>query len=50
MFSELTAETPVAYSLPERAINLPSYHDMTDDDQRRVIEVLRTLVLKRTGL
>ncbi len=29
-----------AYDLPERAINLPSYHDMTDDDISRVIDVL----------
>ncbi|MNO39521.1 putative pyridoxal phosphate-dependent aminotransferase EpsN [compost metagenome] len=50
MFSELTADSPVAHALPERAINLPSYHDMTDDDQQRVIEVLRALVLKRTQL
>jgi perosamine synthetase len=48
MFSELTADSPVAHALPERAINLPSYHDMTDDDQHRVIEVLRALVRKRT--
>ena len=50
MFSQLTADSPVAHALPERAINLPSYHDMTDDDQHRVIEVLRALVLKRTRL
>jgi perosamine synthetase len=29
-----------AYDLPERAINLPSYHDMIDDDISRVIDVL----------
>ena len=29
-----------AYDLPGRAINLPSYHDMTDDDISRVIDVL----------
>ena len=29
-----------AYDLPERAINLPSYHDMTDDDLSRVVDVL----------
>ncbi len=29
-----------AYDLPERAINLPSYHDMTDDDISRVVDVL----------
>jgi perosamine synthetase len=29
-----------AYDLPSRAINLPSYHDMTDDDINRVVDVL----------
>lgn len=31
---------PVAYSLYERAINLPSYHDMTASDCERVIAVV----------
>jgi len=30
----------IAYSIPERAINLPSYHDMTDSDIARVLEVI----------
>jgi perosamine synthetase len=30
-----------AWSIPERAINLPSYHDMTTADQDRVIAVVR---------
>ena len=46
MFGDERVHTPVAFSLPERAINLPSYHDMTDADQRRVIEVVRTLCQK----
>jgi perosamine synthetase len=29
-----------AWAIPERAINLPSYHDMTAADQHRVIEVV----------
>jgi perosamine synthetase len=29
-----------AYDLPTRAINLPSYHDMVDADQARVVSVL----------
>jgi perosamine synthetase len=38
------AETNVnAYDLPGRAINLPSYHDMTDADIDRVAGVLRVL-------
>jgi perosamine synthetase len=30
----------VAWNIPGRAINLPSYHDMTESDQNRVIEVI----------
>lgn len=30
----------LAYDIPGRAINLPSYHDMTEADQRRVIDVV----------
>jgi perosamine synthetase len=33
-----------AWGIPERAINLPSYHDMTTSEQDRVIEVVRMLV------
>jgi perosamine synthetase len=33
-----------AWGIPERAINLPSYHDMTVDDQDRVIRVLSRLL------
>jgi perosamine synthetase len=32
---------PTAYDIPNRAINLPSYHDMTQADQDRVIEVVK---------
>jgi perosamine synthetase len=32
----------VARDIPGRAINLPSYHDMTDADQDRVLDVIRT--------
>ena len=31
-----------AWSIPERAINLPSYHDMTTADQDRVVAVVRS--------
>ena len=31
----------VAYSIPSRAINLPSYHDMKNEDIERVSEVIR---------
>lgn len=33
-----------AWAIPKRAINLPSYHDMTTSDQDRVIAVLRALL------
>jgi perosamine synthetase len=33
-------ENKIAYSIPGRAINLPSYHDMTDKQLKRVVCVL----------
>jgi len=33
-----------AWAIPERAINLPSYHDMTANDQDRVMDVLFRLL------
>lgn len=33
-----------AWSIPQRAINLPSYHDMSDAEQDRVIAVLLQLI------
>ena len=33
-----------AWEIPERAINLPSYHDMTTTDQDRVIAVVRSVL------
>lgn len=33
-----------SYDLPARAINLPSYHDLTDADQDRVIAVVKNLL------
>ena len=32
----------LAWSIPERAINLPSYHDMTETDISRVVDVIKT--------
>jgi len=37
-------ENTVAYDLPGRAINLPSYHDMTTEEIGRVVQVLRGCV------
>lgn len=47
--SSLPMFTPVAgnrnaYSIAPRAFNLPSYHDMTTDDQDRVLSVLHRLL------
>jgi perosamine synthetase len=33
-----------SYSIPSRAINLPSYHDMTEDDLERVVQVVLTVL------
>lgn len=38
------ADNPVAYDICRRAINLPSYNDMTDKDQLRVAEVVKKVV------
>jgi len=31
----------VAWDIPSRAINLPSFHDMTDGQQDRVLDITR---------
>jgi len=36
-------ENANAWSIPEFAVNLPSYHDMTRDEQDRVLAVIRKL-------
>ena len=35
---------PIAADIARRAINLPSFHDMTDDEQQRVAGVIRNLL------
>lgn len=40
---EACPENANAYDIPERAINLPSYHDMTQADLDRVIAAVRQL-------
>jgi perosamine synthetase len=42
MFSSQTDHVN-SYSLPSRAINLPSYHDLSKDDQDRVIQSVHTV-------
>lgn len=36
-----SATNPVASDISNRSINLPSYHDMTEGDQERVLDVIR---------
>ncbi|WP_248802276.1 DegT/DnrJ/EryC1/StrS family aminotransferase [Pseudomonas sp. MWU13-2100] len=50
MFCDKPVVTPIAFSLSERAINLPSYHDMSDADQQRVIDVIRGVCRQRNLL
>lgn len=50
MFSAHVVDTPNAFALPERAFNLPSYHDMTDADQQRVVDVVLGQLASRHAL
>lgn len=43
------AANETAADIAERAINLPSYHDMTDDDQERVARVLSNCLERKLG-
>jgi perosamine synthetase len=45
MFDEVRSNSH-AWDIPGRAINLPSYHDMTNADQDRVISVVRGMLRK----
>jgi perosamine synthetase len=38
------AGAPRAADIAARAINLPSFHDMTDDEQQRVVDVIRAVL------
>lgn len=46
MFRE--AETPVAHSLAERSLNLPSFHDITQEQIDEVVAVLVDALLNRS--
>ena len=46
---EAVPENRNAWSIPERAINLPSHHDMSDDDQDRVVAVIDGLLDTAAG-
>ena len=39
---------PTSKSVASRSINLPSYHDMTTEDQERVLKVLKNMLLLRS--
>jgi len=43
MFEEQRQNTQ-SWEIPTRSINLPSYHDMTKNEQDRVIEVVNSEV------
>lgn len=43
MFDEITSNR-IAFDIPGRAINLPSYHDLTKAEQDRVIGVIKKLI------
>ena len=43
MFGDV-AQSPRAADIAGRAINLPSFHDITDDEQRRVVDVIAALL------
>lgn len=42
MFEE-KKENVVSYDIFERSVNLPSYHEITDEDIKRVVEVIKQL-------
>lgn len=48
MFTQRT-ENALAYDLPNRAINLPSYHDMTLLEQDRVVTCIQTAIQAATS-
>jgi perosamine synthetase len=41
---EPVPENRVAYGLAERAVNLPTYHDLSDDEIARVCAIVRRRV------
>lgn len=42
-----TRHTPVAHSIYARAVNLPSYHDLGNDDIMRVCQIVRSFIMGR---
>jgi perosamine synthetase len=48
MFSD-ASKNEVAWELPCRAINLPSYHDISNSDQNRVVDAVKSLFRSPRG-
>jgi perosamine synthetase len=44
MFNNRQNENAHAYDIPDRAVNLPSYHDMTTMEQDRVLDVIKNSI------
>jgi perosamine synthetase len=42
---ERQCENQVSYDIYERSINLPSYHDLTDEDAERVVEEVKLSII-----
>lgn len=43
-------ENRIAWSIPERAINLPSFHDITQVEQDRVCKIIYICLVSATGV
>lgn len=41
------AASPTAYSISERSINLPSFHDMADDHTQRIVDILMNVASRK---
>ena len=50
LVANTSRDTPIAYTVAERSINLPSYHDMTETEINRVLEVLDKVLENNRGL
>ena len=45
MFKSVPSNS-VAWTIPDRAINLPSYHEISHDDQRRIVDVVDKILMR----
>ena len=43
-FINKEVNTPIAIDLPSRSINIPSFHDITHEEQMRVIDVIKNII------